>query len=228
MEVSSHALDQHRVAAVRFRVAGFSNLTRDHLDYHGTMEAYGAAKARLFQMPQLETCVINVDDVFGAELARRHGPAQRLVLVARTAQGLLVIEDCRARGFEVQALTAAGLRSLPDGIGFMLEAGVSGSALARHAVILPLIGEFNVDNALLALGLLIALGIPLETALDAPARRRGAWRRSSPWGARLPSSTMRIRPMPSPRRCAPRVRIAAVACTWCSAAAANAMPASAR
>jgi UDP-N-acetylmuramoyl-L-alanyl-D-glutamate--2,6-diaminopimelate ligase len=167
MEVSSHALDQHRVAAVRFRVAGFSNLTRDHLDYHGTMEAYGAAKARLFQMPQLETCVINVDDVFGAELARRHGPAQRLVLVARTAQGLLVIEDCRARGFEVQALTAAGLRSLPDGIGFMLEAGVSGSALARHAVILPLIGEFNVDNALLALGLLIALGIPLEMALDA-------------------------------------------------------------
>jgi UDP-N-acetylmuramoyl-L-alanyl-D-glutamate--2,6-diaminopimelate ligase len=167
MEVSSHALDQSRVAAVRFQVAGFSNLTRDHLDYHGTMEAYAAAKARLFQMPRLEVCVLNVDDACGAELARRHGPHLPLVLAARTAQGMLVIEDCRARGFAVQALTASGVRSLPDGIGFMLEAGTSDAASARQTVVLPLIGEFNVDNALLALGLLIALGIPLEAALEA-------------------------------------------------------------
>jgi UDP-N-acetylmuramoyl-L-alanyl-D-glutamate--2,6-diaminopimelate ligase len=82
MEVSSHALDQHRVASVRFRVAAFTNLTRDHLDYHGTMEAYGAAKARLFDMPKLEAGVINVDDAFGAELAKRHASALPLTLIA--------------------------------------------------------------------------------------------------------------------------------------------------
>ncbi|MGH7635985.1 MAG: Mur ligase family protein, partial [Gemmatimonadaceae bacterium] len=69
MEVSSHALDQRRVDAVAFDVAVFTNLTRDHLDYHGTMEAYGAAKARLFAWPGLGAAVINVDDAFGRELA---------------------------------------------------------------------------------------------------------------------------------------------------------------
>ena len=83
MEVSSHALDQARVAGVRFRTAVFTNLTRDHLDYHGTMERYGAAKARLFAREDLVSRVINVDDAFGRQLAidprgpwprRRHQP----------------------------------------------------------------------------------------------------------------------------------------------------------
>ena len=69
MEVSSHALDQGRVDGVRFEVAVFTNLTRDHLDYHGTMEAYGEAKARLFAMPGLKAAVFNIDDAFGARLA---------------------------------------------------------------------------------------------------------------------------------------------------------------
>ena len=69
MEVSSHAIDQSRVGAVRFNTAAFTNLTRDHLDYHGTMEAYGNAKARLFQWPTLANRVINADDAFGAKLA---------------------------------------------------------------------------------------------------------------------------------------------------------------
>ena len=60
MEVSSHALDQGRVGGVRFDTAVFTNLTRDHLDYHGTLEAYGEAKARLFQWPGLRAAVINV------------------------------------------------------------------------------------------------------------------------------------------------------------------------
>src|SRR5262245_46274805 len=70
MEVSSHALDQARVNGVRFHAAAFTNLTRDHLDYHGTMEHYGAAKARLFEWPGLESRIINFDDPFGAALAR--------------------------------------------------------------------------------------------------------------------------------------------------------------
>ena len=67
MEVSSHGLDQGRVNGVAFDVALFTNLTRDHLDYHGTMAAYGAAKARLFAWPGLAAAVINVDDAFGAD-----------------------------------------------------------------------------------------------------------------------------------------------------------------
>ena len=76
MEVSSHALDQGRVDGVRFHTAVFTNLTRDHLDYHGTMEHYGAAKARLFAWPHLALRVINVDDPFGRG-ARRARPVRR-------------------------------------------------------------------------------------------------------------------------------------------------------
>lgn len=69
IEVSSHALEQNRVDGVRFDVAVFTNLSRDHLDYHGNMENYGLAKARLFRQPGLSTAVINIDDAFGRELA---------------------------------------------------------------------------------------------------------------------------------------------------------------
>jgi UDP-N-acetylmuramoyl-L-alanyl-D-glutamate--2,6-diaminopimelate ligase len=84
MEVSSHGLEQGRVNAVEFDVALFTNLTRDHLDYHGTMAAYAAAKAGLFAWPTLEACVINADDPFGrtlADTARARG--QRADLRAR-------------------------------------------------------------------------------------------------------------------------------------------------
>src|SRR5689334_13926881 len=82
MEVSSHALDQGRVNAVRFHTAVFTNLTRDHLDYHGTMENYGAAKALLFAATGLVARVINIDDEFGAQLAARPSDA-RLVVTTR-------------------------------------------------------------------------------------------------------------------------------------------------
>ena len=71
MEVSSHALDQRRVDGVRMRVAAFCNLTRDHLDYHGTMERYAEAKQRLFRLPGLEHAVINVGDPVGRALRGR-------------------------------------------------------------------------------------------------------------------------------------------------------------
>ncbi|MFU1923239.1 Mur ligase family protein, partial [Klebsiella pneumoniae] len=69
MEVSSHGLDQGRVAALGFDIAVFTNLSRDHLDYHGSMEAYAAAKAKLFAWPGLRCRVINLDDDFGRRLA---------------------------------------------------------------------------------------------------------------------------------------------------------------
>ena len=79
MEVSSHALDQARVAGVAFDIAVFTNLTRDHLDYHGDMNAYAEAKARLFDFPHLEAAVINADDSFGRELIERSRTRTRVV-----------------------------------------------------------------------------------------------------------------------------------------------------
>ena len=64
MEISSHALEQGRVDDVEFRVAVFTNLTRDHIDFHGSMERYGTAKARLFELPTLNLAVLNADDKF--------------------------------------------------------------------------------------------------------------------------------------------------------------------
>ena len=82
MEVSSHALDQRRVDGVRMRVAAFCNLTRDHLDYHGTMERYAEAKGRLFRLPGLEHAVINVGDPVGARFAAALAPGVELTAVA--------------------------------------------------------------------------------------------------------------------------------------------------
>jgi UDP-N-acetylmuramoyl-L-alanyl-D-glutamate--2,6-diaminopimelate ligase len=81
MEVSSHALDQGRVDGVRFDSAAFTNLTRDHLDYHPSMQAYGEAKARLFAIPELQHVVINMGDAFGRELALRYGGRAPLTAV---------------------------------------------------------------------------------------------------------------------------------------------------
>lgn len=150
MEVSSHALDQERVAAVRFGVAAFTNLTRDHLDYHGDMAAYGAAKARLFAWPGLNTAVINTDDAFGQELATRTASHCQVLRYGLT-QG-----DVRARAW----------RATPRGLS--LEA-VTPKGEAR--IESPLLGRFNAINLLAVLAVLIALGI--EPA-DAGARLSAA------------------------------------------------------
>ena len=103
MEVSSHALDQHRVAAVRFHTAVFTQLTRDHLDYHGSMSAYAAAKARLFRWERLAARVINIDDALGEELARARlgcAPHRHHAQGARRRQrrcGILRARRARAR-----------------------------------------------------------------------------------------------------------------------------------
>jgi UDP-N-acetylmuramoyl-L-alanyl-D-glutamate--2,6-diaminopimelate ligase len=161
MEVSSHALDQARVDAVGFRVAAFTNLTRDHLDYHGTMAAYGAAKARLFDWPTLQARVFNVDDAFGATLAAGAAPGRRIV-VARSAEGRAAAARLAHAG--ALPLCAESVRATAGGLEFRV-AGAFGAAAARVA----LVGEFNVDNALLVLGCLLALDLPLDAAVAALA-----------------------------------------------------------
>jgi UDP-N-acetylmuramoyl-L-alanyl-D-glutamate--2,6-diaminopimelate ligase len=149
MEVSSHALDQRRADGVRFAAAVFTNLTRDHLDYHGTMEAYRAAKLRLVGLLARDgVAVFNADD----EAWRDPPPAPRTWRF-----GIAHPADVMARDVAFAA----------DGARFLLVVP-SGAA----AVTLPLLGDFNVQNALGAAAAACALGVPLDTVAarlaDAP------------------------------------------------------------
>jgi UDP-N-acetylmuramoyl-L-alanyl-D-glutamate--2,6-diaminopimelate ligase len=138
LEASSQGLDQFRLDGLRIAAAGFTNLTRDHLDYHGGMEDYFKAKARLFTdiLPEGGVAVINADS--------DHGPALKALC-----------EDHKIRvldyGRGAAHLRLAGQTPLPHGQKLALE--VMG---ARHAVDLPLVGDFQAMNALCALGLVLA------------------------------------------------------------------------
>jgi UDP-N-acetylmuramoyl-L-alanyl-D-glutamate--2,6-diaminopimelate ligase len=143
MEVSSHALQQGRVDEVAFKVAVFTNLTRDHLDYHGTMQAYGAAKAKLFHWPTLQAVVVNLDDAFGAEL------------IGTVADGVRRI-GLSSRGAAGATLRADAPSLSPQGLAFTLVEGD-----ARFDVLSPLLGRFNIDNLLAVAGALRALDVPL-------------------------------------------------------------------
>ena len=139
MEVSSHALDQGRVDGVHFDVAVFTNLTRDHLDYHGDMATYGAAKARLFVREGLQAAVVNLDDVFGRDLLASLPAQVRAISVT-------------SRGAESASLHAEQLRMDVAGIAFDLVIDAQ-----RYAVQSRLLGRFNVDNLLAVGGALHAL-----------------------------------------------------------------------
>jgi UDP-N-acetylmuramoyl-L-alanyl-D-glutamate--2,6-diaminopimelate ligase len=158
MEVTSHAIDQDRVAAVRFETAVLTNLTRDHLDYHGTMEAYGATKARLFAWPSLAHRVINIDDSFGARLAAQAQPSQ-LIVTGRSARANQVPG--------AQFVRAARAEPVSSGLQLAIE-----SSWGDSPVTVPLIGEFNIDNVLTVLGVLLAWGIELPLALQAVSRSK--------------------------------------------------------
>ncbi len=155
MEVSSHALDQSRIAGVRVATAVFTNLTRDHLDYHGTFEAYGEAKAKLLRWPQLRHAVINADDEFGRILLERHAGDVPLIAYSRAA--LLPQADVRAL---VAERVTQGERGLELSI-----AGDFGSGVLRSR----LIGDFNAENLLAALGVLLSWDVELPRALEALA-----------------------------------------------------------
>ncbi len=139
MEVSSHALDQGRIDGVHFKVAVFTNLTRDHLDYHGTMEAYGAAKAKLFVWPSLAAAVVNLDDTFGRALfANVPAGVRGIGLSSRGAAGAAVRADDIALDL--------------GGLSFTLRIGDSVMPVRSE-----LLGRFNVDNLLAVAGTLYAL-----------------------------------------------------------------------
>ena len=171
MEVSSHALDQSRVNGVRFHTAAFTNLTRDHLDYHLTMEAYGAAKARLFTWPGLAHRIVNIDDAFGARLAAAPSEVP-LTVTTRVSPAAALPRD--ARFVRAAAVT-------PDTGGLFIEVE---SSFGRAELPMRLMGEFNVDNALTVLAVLLAWDIPLEDAARALSRCRAASGRMEMFGGR--------------------------------------------
>jgi UDP-N-acetylmuramoyl-L-alanyl-D-glutamate--2,6-diaminopimelate ligase len=150
MEVSSHSLDQGRVHGIPFEVGIFTNLTRDHLDYHGDMAAYGAAKKRLFDNSLLKYAVINADDPFGLNLidflATQNAAYAYCVEGNETLPQLTQASDVR--------LSLAGIHAqvrTPWGEGHL------------H---IPLIGQFNLSNCLAVLTTLCLLEIPFKDALN--------------------------------------------------------------
>jgi UDP-N-acetylmuramoyl-L-alanyl-D-glutamate--2,6-diaminopimelate ligase len=147
IEVSSHGLDQGRVNGTHFEVAVFTNLTRDHLDYHGDMESYGEAKAKLFAWPALKTAVINGDDEFGRTLLAQ----TRHAGVSSWSYGLQQ-GDIHCRELQINQ----------DGINMLVATPAGEIRIGSQ-----LLGEFNAYNLLAALGVLLSLDVPLADAAHA-------------------------------------------------------------
>ena len=148
MEVSSHGLDQGRVAGIKYDVAIFTNLTRDHLDYHRSMDAYAEAKYRLFSARGLKSAIVNVDDEWGARFAARLAGGGHEVITFGTAPG------ARLAASEA-TLTGAG-------VSFHLE-----SEWGKGLVTAPVLGAFNISNLLAVMGALLATGFSFDEAVHA-------------------------------------------------------------
>ena len=156
MEASSHGVDQRRLDGVKLVAAGFLNLTQDHLDYHGDMEAYRAAKLRLFEtlLPRGGTAVLNADsDAYGVFAAAAVGAGQSVFSVGEAGQGITLLERSLSPEGQTLKLRVAG---------------------AEHEVRLPLAGGFQAANALAAAGLCLAAGLSVEDALGGLEALEGA------------------------------------------------------
>lgn len=151
MEVSSHALDQSRVDAVDFHYAVFSNLSRDHLDYHRDYDSYGAAKARLFALGHLRAAVINVDDEFGRNLATTIRPPVDLIRYGAADA------DVVWSGLQFSATGISGRWHTPWGV---------------REFAAPLFGEFSIANLSAALAVLCHAGFDLHDVVEAAQRVR--------------------------------------------------------
>lgn len=154
IEASSIGLDQGRLNGTHFDVALFTNFTRDHLDYHGDMAAYEAAKKLLFDWPGLQHAVINLDDAMGERLvAYLSEKRPQVQLIGYTTAGRTV------EG--VATLCASELRSSQGGTAFRLD-----SLFGSTQVKTPLVGEFNVSNMLGVVGVLLAKGFDFKTVVE--------------------------------------------------------------
>jgi len=166
MEVSSHALDQARVTGVEFDVAVLTNITRDHLDYHGTVEAYATAKRRLFERPGLRALVLNRDDAHGRQWADELAPQQPV-----TVYGLE--GETPRRGAYV---LGRELRLHEQGLSLDIDSSWGSATLHSR-----LLGRFNALNLLAALAAVLHAGVRLEDAVAALAQARTVPGRMEAW-----------------------------------------------
>jgi UDP-N-acetylmuramoyl-L-alanyl-D-glutamate--2,6-diaminopimelate ligase len=158
MEVSSIGLDQGRVNGVHFDVALLTNLSRDHLDYHGDMERYASAKAQLFDTPGLSGAVLNMDDVLGVRIAQKLAGGRVACAGYSVHAGV-----ASAAGLEY-FLEAENIRLTEGGLAFDLH-----STWGRAEIRSQLFGRFNVSNLLGVLGVLLGAGVELSQAVAALA-----------------------------------------------------------
>ncbi|MFV2056718.1 MAG: Mur ligase family protein [Thiohalomonadales bacterium] len=149
MEVSSHGIEQGRVKNVPFTMAMFTNLTQDHLDYHGSMEAYGATKRKLFESFQATTAVINIDDPFGEELFQSLPETMRKVSYS-TSKGKA------GKHF----VLASAITQNRDGMQISIQSSWGDAQLDT-----PLLGRFNASNLLGVLAVLLSVDIPITAAI---------------------------------------------------------------
>ena len=156
IEASSIGLVQERTAGMHVDVAIFTNLTRDHLDFHGDMESYEAAKVKLFEWDGLKHAVVNLDDAAGQRLVAH----LRSRFPALAVTGYTLKADAAPEG--VAVLRAGGMRSKNAGTEFQVETAQGSSTVKTR-----LVGHYNVSNVLAVLGALLAKGVALKAAVDA-------------------------------------------------------------
>lgn len=162
LEASSHALVQGRLDGLRPTVAVLTHLGRDHLDYHGSIEAYGDAKATLFRLPGLQAAVLNLDDNLGRRLF------DEITLNPRHALHCWTYGIGSSRVVNERHIQADHVRTEPEGLSFDVRIGS-----VRAQIHAPLLGHFQVANLLATLGTLLALGHAPEPAMQALQRVRG-------------------------------------------------------
>jgi UDP-N-acetylmuramoyl-L-alanyl-D-glutamate--2,6-diaminopimelate ligase len=155
MEASSHGLAQGRTNAVAFDCALFTNLSHEHLDYHGSMDAYGAAKALLFEAPTLAAAVLNLDDVAGVRLAERARAGGLRTI------GYSLMASSPVPGIVDQYLAARSIAFDGEAMQVRLT-----SSWGEADIALPHVGRFNVSNALGVLGCLLAYGVGFDAAIE--------------------------------------------------------------
>lgn len=154
IEASSIGIEEHRLDGTQIHTAVLTNITQDHLDYHGDMAAYAAAKAKLFAWPGLRAAVINVDDAYGFELATQL--AQRAAALDVWTVSMVAGSTNRAR------LQAQDIRYEPQGMGFTVVEGAQ-----RQRLVTQLIGAYNIANVLGVIAAMRTLDVPLAAAVEA-------------------------------------------------------------
>lgn len=161
MEVSSHGLEQHRLAGIEFDVALLTNVSREHLDYHGTMRRYRAAKARLFRCSSLKYAVLNLDDKFGAEMISR----VRRSDISVVGYGFARVRSPCTSGSRMLRVQGRNLRVGADGLAFDVSTPWGSASLKSR-----LIGRFNAANLLGSLAGMLASDVSLEDSVRALQR----------------------------------------------------------